>query len=738
MSRAYAVPLQLPQDAKDIPGYIFNFVSTWDTAKSTQTAFNVINENMYSGVHWVFFDLADGVVKGDDQVIMDGGAIRNYFKLVIDAVVSKLTREEWVPSAATSSGSPSRNRCANLTSAFVRDVKRRNGGAMRDKRRVLADILRADGFTRCEIDEDALDDLVCTPEQLNIITNQYGQSPLHVQPLSEGKLLARFQMGHIKEVDVSSSCVVVPGGVLNFNDPSDCRQFAVVEFLPIQTIRRLAEKLGSDPDKVSPVTSYDYRTIGLSQMAVVTNNSYGYDKRPNSQRGYVLDGRGMTGKLCSYWEMDSQGYWTVSYSTNYALDNYIGTEGAFPTHPYVKRSTWVNPSSVWSNGHGDELIKSQRSINKMNATRDRHYQRMLKDVILRPQGSRLENITSSLGTTVADYDPVKGAPIRWTADYGQLQYFERKIEGAIAEIFRLGKISPIAQGIIPPRTASETYESAIKQSLEDLQPLQTEFFAADNILRQKEVMLAKSSGLFDKSRLGYLLLPTGDSYYDEYSDYDLLPGTEFEYKPVPAGPQTPEDRYQQSKELLSMGLFAEGPEYDAIRRRYRAFVATGSIGSLEPEVEAYARLHAVKNMQLIKTNKVRVIQTEQPIDTPQGPSTEMIPVVVGPSGEVLYQDWMVHSVMIENYSNFVQNPQTSEDQRQIALVLLSMHQQAESADIAAAKKQQNIDTSEQMQAEASGNVLTTIVSAQSKQDSITGVKTPRQGGVESGRVRALA
>jgi len=732
----YSVPLSLPSDPKDIPSYIVNFVTTWDTSKSTQTALSIISENFYTGIHWVFFDLVDGVVKGEPEVINDGGAIRNYYKLVFDAVLSLLTREQYMPTAITTSGLPSRQRSANLTTAFARDVKRRNGGPVKDKRRMLATLLRADSIVRCEIDEDSLDDLYCDADQLNVIINQYGQSPARVEQVGNDKYLARFKMGHIKEVDVNSSCVVVPSGVLDFNDPSQCRQFAVVEFLPIQTIRMLAEKFGADPDQVAPVISYDYRSIGLSQMAVSGNSAYGYDKRANNQRGYMLDARGMTGKLCSYWEADSNGNWTCIYTCNYGLDYYLGGEGNLPFHPYVKFSSWSTPSSLWSMGHGDDLIRPQRSINKMRAAAMRHYQRMLKDIILKPHGSRMENFTASLGTTIAEFDPARGIPQRLSADYGQLQYFQGQLDFQVAEIFRLGKVNPVVQGILPPRTAHDTYEEAIKRNAQELQPLLTETFNADSILRQKEVMLAKHSGLFDKSRLGNLLLPDGTTYYDDYCDADLME-TDFEYKPEPVGLQTPEDRYEQITNLMQMGLFAEGPEFDAMRRRVRDFTATGNIGAMEPEVEAYAKIQASKNIALIKTNKVAVVQTEQPVETPQGTAFEKVPIVVGPSGEVLYQEWMIHYIMIDQYSKFVQNPQTTEDQRQIALLLLDMHQEAESRNAEAAKKQQLKDTAEQMQAEAAGNVLTAAISAEANAVS-KGLKTSRQGGLQSGRVRAMA
>ena len=353
---------------------------------------------------------------------------------------------------------------------------------------------------------------------------------------------------------------------------------------------------------------------------------------------------------------------------------------------------------------------------------------MLKDILLRPHGSRFENFTTGLGTSIVDFDPAMGKPERLSADYGTLQVIERMEADEIATMFRLGKVNPIAQGIIPPRTAHDTYEEAVKRNAQELSPIQSEIFHADSELRKKEVLMAKMSGLFEHTRLAYTLLQDGSSFVDEYSDYDLVPGLEYHYKPEQPMPQTPEDRRQDALQLWQMGAFTRGPEFDAMRQSYMRYVATGEIGAFADPVLAYARVQAVMLVTLIRDGGVQVIEMEQPL--PDG-TFEKVPEAVGPNGEMLFAEWQIHEVYADTLQEMIQQPSTTEDQRQIALLLLSKHSQAIQAAAEDARKQNNIEVAEQSQAEMAGNAMAGMLAANVK-------KTSAQGGQQSGRVRAVA
>lgn len=748
----------IPDSPKKICEMVRSAVAYAEQDGETRIVETQVNEGFYRGIHWVRFDRDQGRMYRDRQLF--NGVIRNYVRFCVDTSVATMTQQRFVPEVYSAVGTAATNRAAEVGTIVLGHAFRQNGGQAEVKRFIRNLAVRGNGFKRVELDDTGINTVVLDPIELEMAERRGLQIIANsVRDFDSGRKMALVRSPRIVERDVSPTCVGVQNGITRF---SDATWFTVTSYQPLDKLRKMAAKMGSDPDKLRAASINDIRRPGEGGYY---NTGYlqssKWVSQMDNQESYMYGAESNLGKLGEFWAKMDDGTWYVLYCANDGFDLYLGYEGPFVQHPYVHFRMWDQPSLFWGMSHQADLLQPNTMINKMLTVKVNYFQRAVKNAWIVPRNSQIVGISDSLGDYMVSYDGAGGVQYIQVS-HEILAALGAEIGETVSSMMQLARISEISRGVIPDRTSRETVAMALRNDASTLEEALVRIQESYCQVWEKELYLARTSAMFD---LPTLLSQVGQGRAQgamEFRDADMYGDTYLEAKPGAPRLATASEIAENARQLWAEGFFADG--LDGPRKRYEEYRTSGVVSDTTPEVERFAVAEAGMENMLFREAEynpgvIAVQNVQNPVMNAQnaGMVPPVVPMIIDArTGLPIFQTWQLHPIHMEEHMKLMQDPSVSLSVKQLVQLHIQtghaayMQQEEEAQKMAALALE-----AEQSKADAAGNRENIIVAGEvkaitdaqaaenaertaGKRDEKKLPSTPRQGGINSGKARSAA
>lgn len=730
------LPGKGPTRVEELKAEIRRQVEFLSRAKSAQEALTKLSRYHADGLHWWRFKSEWGWIWPDPKI--KRGVVLNYIGWVVDQVVAT-AMDAFIPEAYSAADSMEAQRKGFVATALLRDIHYRNGGFARQARVARKTMVAGDHFVRVEIDENQLDTLYLSPEELEGMVRISGVEPVEVEPDGRDKLRVLMRLGHVVERDVNANWVLIPNGVARFED---ARWFIVAEYLPVESVERLANNLrDSQTEDLGRLKAESVRDIdSIENAPLQTESAFGgvswetledrnYGSRYSEESGLVM--------VVGMWVQDlDSGRWSCYYCAGGNQEVYLGERRGMAMHNYVQlgfRET-AKENNPWHQSISSRLTMVNANINALATEMMLHFIRSLKETIIVPQGSKIEAVDGR-PWVVVETNSVTGDGVRVLSVPSQtLAEMRAELLDKRQQLRVLAGLSEMATGAIPNRIAGQTYQMAMASDRSQLSDFFKRFRNSYERIYQIELWLAKESGRFDLPRISGMLGDRSEFLAQEFRGKDLGLGMNLRTRPAPPDPESPTEREGKAAELATMGLFQPGPEGEKMRELYNEYRTEGRFETTRPFAERMNRLRAMEEGELIKRGLVEVTTMMNPEGEEGEPNGMLQTRIVDRRTSVpLLDDMQPHVLDIEVHLSDLSALRAGSVAYQILKAHIEEHQEVIRAGEEAAKAEELEFVGRKSIEQAQGPGMVTVMGAEAKNGGAAG--TPSSGGIRSGVVR---